>query len=545
MNPAFQAEKVLRGLALSGGRALAQVCRLSENRHTGLEIRRIQHVDVEREVERLARATEIVGERLEALRTETLAKIGKAEAEIFNAQRTILTGASLQARMVSFVRENQTNVEAGVAAVLDSYESRLREMDDEILRDRASDIGEIRQRLLDALTKTTPGFQCAQEDHCRRGRNRIVVAEELTPGLTMELDAAHTVGFVTGRGGANSHAAILARALGIPAVSGIPGVETISCGTELFVDGDAGEVIVWPVAETRERQAAGRSSPPYPEPVDPVIGLQVMANISRADDVRLARAEKAEGIGLYRTEFEFIAAGRPLSEDEQLERYAAVVRTMDGRPVTFRMLDVGGEKPLPFLRHPVEANPALGLRGSRVLARHPELLDVQARAITRAAAFGPVQVMYPVVIDLEQFRQLRESFRAATRDLAGDAIPQGVMFEVPSACLQAEEILAEADFGSVGTNDLTQYLFAVDRDNDLVADDYQPDRPVFWSLLGRIAEAAAKSRRPLSICGEMAGRPEFALRFRELGVDALSVSPRLIPGVRRALRAPQPLTARE
>jgi phosphotransferase system enzyme I (PtsI) len=545
MNRAFRAEKVLQGLPLSGGRALAQVCRLSENRHTELEIRGIRDTEVDREIERVLRATEIVRERLEALRAETLTKTGKAEAEIFAAQRSILSDASLQERIAAFVRENRENGEAAVAAVLDSYESRLREMDDEILRGRASDIGEIRQRLLDALTKTTAGLLCAGEDHCRHGRNRIVVAEELTPGLTMELDAAHTVGFVTGRGGTNSHAAILARALGIPAVSGIPGTGTISCGTELLIDGEAGKVFIWPGAETRERYAAAPGAPPYPVPVDPVIGLQVMANISRADEVHLARAERAEGIGLYRTEFEFIAAGRALSEDEQLERYAAVVRAMDGRLVTFRMLDVGGEKPLPSLRHPAEVNPALGFRGSRVLARHPELLGAQARAIARAAAFGPVQVMYPMVVDLEQFLRLRDMFRAATRELEGDAIRQGVMFEVPSACLQAEEILAEADFGSIGTNDLTQYFFAVDRDNDLVADDYEPDRPVFWSLLGALAGAAAKTGRPLSICGEMAGRPEFAVRFHELGVETLSVSPRMIPGVRRALRAPHPLTARE
>jgi phosphotransferase system enzyme I (PtsI) len=270
--------------------------------------------------------------------------------------------------------------------------------------------------------------------------------------------------------------------------------------------------------------------------VEPVEGLTVMANINQAADVTEAVEHQAEGVGLYRTEFEFFVAGRTLNEEEQFERYAAVVKAMAGRPVCFRLLDVGGDKEAPFFDLPEEDNPYLGFRGSRLLLDRLDLLRAQARALARASVLGPVDVLYPMIVDRKQFVKLKEHFLEAIADLPVGQLRHGVMFEVPSACLEARELMEVADFGSIGTNDLIQYLFAVDRNNERVAYDYTPDRPVFWSILGRIVEAAAETGRTVSVCGEVASNPHYLSKLLELGLTTLSVSPRFIPELRLAAR---------
>jgi phosphoenolpyruvate-protein phosphotransferase len=385
-------------------------------------------------------------------------------------------------------------------------------------------------------------LQCAGQPHCQKGHVRIVVAEELTPALTLELDAGHTLGFVTERGGKTSHAAILARALGIPAVTGIHGIhEALTCGTEVLINGNTGEVVVWPSAATRQAMQAVQPLPERaPLALPPVAGLQVLANISTAADVAEAQAMLAEGIGLYRTEFEHFAAGRLLTEDEQFAQYAAVLKAMNGRPVTIRLLDIGGDKTAPFFEIPPEPNPYLGFRGGRLLLARPDLLAPQARALARASTFGPLRVLYPMIIDLGQFLELKKRFAEAVRGLDASRVAHGVMFEVPSACLQARELLAVADFASIGSNDLIQYLFAVDRNNERVAYDYSPDRAVFWRLLEDLARAAAAAGKPLSVCGEMAGDPGYCARLIGIGIGTVSVSAKLIPAVRQAALAAPP-----
>ena len=433
---------------------------------------------------------------------------------------------------------DHSNVEEAIKLTLDAYELRLSEVDNEYIKERASDIGEIKRRLLDVLGNMNPSLQCSGEEHCQRGRDRIVVAEELTPSMTLMLDTQHTAGFITERGGMTSHAAIIARALGIPAVSGIRNIHSlISCGTEVMVNGETGEVIVWPSEETRSRLTSQQNETGGSSHVeDPVPELKVMANISLVSDAAVAKEMKAEGIGLYRTEFEFMAAGQILDEEEQVERYTDLVKSMDGQPVHIRLIDVGGDKDLPFLNIPKEENPYLGRRGSRFLLARPDILKTQARALTRASEYGQINVIYPMIVDLAQFRKLIDLFNQAVLDLPPGQIQHGVMFEVVSACLQAREILGVADFGTIGSNDLIQYLFAVDRNNDLVSGDYDPDRPVFWSLIGEIARTASEFGRPLSVCGELAGDPRYIPKLMELGIKSISVSPRLISNVRMAVR---------
>ncbi len=531
-------ETRFKGLPLSPGVAVARVCLFNERRHVSLPVTNVTDKEVRSEGDRFRKALALVREKLALLIQEVEERVGKAEAEIFTAQKMILEDAALIERITDHIRSKNFNAEKAVISSLDYFEEQLSKLDNEYLRERASDIGEVKRRLLDALANLNPSFQCENDSFCQKGKNRIVIAQELTPSLTMELNTDFIRGFVTDRGGVASHAAILARALKIPAVSGIPGIhDMIFCGTEVLINGDTGEVVIWPSRKTlAEYSDLSRAAAEEIASVPPVPGLKILANLNLAKKVAEALDPEAEGIGLYRTEFEFFSAGKILCEMEQYELYEAVLKAMRGKPVYFRMLDLGGDKTADFLKLPEEQNPALGLRGSRFLLAHPELFRNQARALARASRHGRVHVMYPMVVDIEQFRKVKKAFEEATADIPQGEIKYGLMFEVPSACLDAEDILREADFGSIGTNDLIQYLFAVDRDNEWVAYDHHPDRKIFWQLIRHVARAAQKHRKPLSVCGELASHPEYARRLMKEGIRAVSVAPRAITGLRIAVK---------
>ena len=531
-------ETRFKGLPLSPGVAVARVCLFNERRHVSLPVSNVTDKEVRSEGDRFRKALSLVREKLAQLIKEVEERVGKAEAEIFAAQKMILADPALIQRVTDHIRSKKFNAEKAVISSLDFFEGQLAEMDNAYIRERASDIGEVKRRMLDALANLNPSFQCESDSFCQKGKNRIVIAQELTPSLTMELNTDFIRGFVTDRGGVASHAAILARALGIPAVSGIPGIhDMIFCGTEVLINGDTGEVVIWPSQRTlAEYPDLQRETAEEMTAIEPVTGLKVFANLSLAKKVKEAVDHKAEGIGLYRTEFEFFAAGKILCEMEQYDLYLEVLKAMKDKPVYFRMLDLGGDKTADFLKLQKEQNPALGFRGSRLLLGHPELFRNQARALARASRHGRVHVMYPMVIDIEQFRKLRKAFEEATSDIPQGEIKHGLMFEVPSACLDAEEILKEADFGSIGTNDLIQYLFAVDRDNEFVAYDHHPDRKIFWHLIHHVAHAAKKHRKPLSVCGELASNPAYARKLLAAGIRAVSVAPRAITGLRIAIK---------
>ena len=540
-------ETRFKGLPLSSGVAFAKVCLFSEQRHQNPPIRSIHSKEVSQEKARVVKAMGIVKDRLDALIESVKAKVGPAESEIFAAQKMILQDPALEKRIFEHIDTKNFNAEKAIISSLDFFESQLARMDNEYIKERASDIGEVKRRLLDVLVNLNPSFQCANDSFCRRGKDRIVIAEELTPSLTMELNADFIRGFVTERGGVASHAAILARALKIPAVSGIPNIHDLMfCGTDVLINGDSGEVILWPTEETLAQYPALKLPPPEPvKPVEPIAELKVMANLNLSKRVQEIVDQKAEGIGLYRTEFEFFAAGKLLTEEEQYERYVSVLKSLQGKPVYFRMLDIGGDKNAPFLKLPKEQNPYLGFRGSRFLLGHRDLLRTQARALARASQHGCVHVMYPMVIDVEQYKKLKKAFLEETVDIASGEIKHGIMFEVPSACLDAEELFKLVDFGSIGTNDLIQYLFAVDRDNETVAYDHHPNRSIFWSLIHHVARAARKHRKPLSVCGELAANPEYARKLLREGIRTVSVAAKMIPILRVAIKNKPKLSERK
>ena len=535
MAPRLNTETEFRGLAVSPGQVMARVCLFRQALHENVPEYRVAGEAKKEERHRLQEAVAVVLDRLEGLQEVVRDRVGPAEAEIFSVQRAILEDPALESQLMDAVDQGR-NAEVAVKQTLEAYETRMRELDSDYQSERAGDLGELKRRLLGQLVQTTSAFACENEPYCQRGKGRIVVTEALTPSLALELNSDDIRGLVTERGGATSHAAILARGLGIPAVSGVPHIhDLVACGTEVLLDGDAGEVVVWP-SEATMAGVQVRVPAKVEGPAEPVEGLRVLANLSIAEEADLADRHQAEGVGLYRTEMEFFAAYRLLDEDAQADRYGRVVRAMAGRPVAFRLLDLGGDKPSHLFEFPDEENPSLGLRGLRYLLNHPDLLKTQARALARASREGPVQVMYPMVTGSAQFERARALFREAVRDLAAGRIEHGPMFEVPSAVLEADALLAEADFASVGSNDLLQYLFAVDRNNVHVASDYVPDQPVFWQVLEDVARAAREAGVPLSICGELAAEPAYIGRLMALGYRTVSVSVRLIPSIRRAAR---------
>ena len=534
MSARQDSETRFTGLGISPGVVLAKVCLFKQSRHNTLPSYEVSGKGVDREKARLRKAREIVIERLENLKATVTDRIGPAEAEIFVAQKMMLQDPVLCDEMDAAIDEG-CNAERAVTQTIDGYESQLVQLDDEYIKERASDLGELKRRLLDVLCNTSPSFQCSSDSNCSRGNDRVVVTEELTPSIAMEIEANGLLGFVTERGGETSHAAILARALGIPAVSGIADIHNqIPCGTEVLLNGNTGELVVRPSAETKSAAAGQIVTPQAIEAVDPVEHFAVMANISTAAEARGAAEMRAEGIGLYRTEFEFFAAGSALDENQQYDLYLSVAAAMEGRPVYFRMLDIGADKPLGELNLPKEDNPALGYRGSRLLLGRPDLMRPQARALARVSRELPVHVMYPMITGPAQFRAMRQAFEEMTSDIDSGRLHHGVMFEVPSACMDARGLLEEADFASIGSNDLIQYFFAIDRNNNIVAGDYHPDYEVFWRLLENLSLAANLADKPLSICGELASDVQYTGRLIASGIRTASVSARRISDVRRA-----------
>ena len=535
--PVKAAEMRMDGLAVSDGVVLARIYVIERDRGDALPVYQIPADTVEAERERLSSALAAAAHELDDLVTRVGERIGPAQAEIFVAQKMMVEDPVLRDQMDAIINNEHLNAEAAVDKVLDGYEAILKEVDDDYMSERASDIGEIRRRLIDTLLEER-GESSGPRTVFAMEEPRIIVAEELSPAETVTLDPQYTVGFLTEKGGAASHAAILARALGIPAVSGVPRVHKIlSHGQQVLLNGSTGEVILWPSSETLKlHPAARRGAQKKLQAVPPIDGFRVMANISLSTEMDAVRESEAEGVGLYRTEFEFLAAGRILTEDEQYERYARVLEALDGKALHVRLLDLGADKDAPFLGLSKEINPCLGFRGARLLQGKPEWLLPQARALARASQHGEIHVIYPMIVDTMQFLRLRALVEQEIAGIEGASLRHGIMFEVPSACLMAKELFEYAEFGSIGSNDLIQYLFAVDRGNDLVAADYTPDRPVFWDLIGRIVHAANAASRPLSLCGEISGRPEYVEKLHELGMRCVSVSPRGVALTRTAVR---------
>jgi phosphotransferase system enzyme I (PtsI) len=537
----LSAETRLRGTPLAPGVAVGRAC-FYELCH--VELDSPSPSGAKRETQRLTNSLRWLARQRSVLARKSEAKLGPEYAEIFQAHRMMLSDEAFQSQLLWLIEEQGFSAEQAVKTELNRYLQQFQTADSEYLQQRAADIREIQQALLDDLNRRVACRRCrdganCSVGHCQLGNDHILIGEEIGASLPIETDE-HTIGFIVERGGANSHAVILARALGYPVIGNIqqlPGC--IPPDAQILVNGNTGEVVLDPTEETLSGyQSAFTAGGQSLQLSDPVPGLKVMANIEQSADVHDAIAAGAEGVGLYRTEMELLVAGRLLSESEQAACYREVIRTMAGKPVCIRLLDLGADKSAEWLASTRQDDPMARQRGARWLLAHPELLREQARALARASKHGPIHVLYPMIVDVGQFLDLRALFDRAVADLQPGGLQHGVLFEVPSACLSARQIMQVADFGCIGTNDLVQYLFAEDRGGGgaAVPSCFETDA-LLWELIQQISRVARQVGKPMAICGELAGNPDLTCRIMQAGISAISTSPSRIAKVRRAAQS--------
>ena len=533
-----------QGKGVSEGLAMAQIHLFTPKLP---EISRQPAADAEAEVAKLEKTLAAAEEELRGLYETAKEKMGEQEAEIFDAHLTILGDEySVREPIIQRIREQKQNAAAAITDQFDELAQMFRSLGDELMAERAADAEDLKQQLLRIC------LGCGRQDLSVLPGDVIVLAEELTPSDTVRMDTAHVKGIATRLGGATAHSAIIARTLGIPAAAGIEGWQTEALnGHMAILDGADGTLTVDPTDEetacyqSRKAQAdceaqaleAFRTSPSQTKDG---AALEICANIGTPQEAQQAMKYGADGVGLFRSEFLFMDRDALPTEDEQFEAYRMAAQTMAGKPLIIRTLDVGGDKKLPTLELPHEDNPFLGFRAIRMTLSHPEIFRPQLRAILRAAAYGDVRVMFPMIGSMDQLREAKALLREQEQTLQAEGVPTGpvkvgMMVEIPAAAVLAEEFAKEVDFFSIGTNDLTQYTLAVERGNAAVAHLYAPEHPAVLRLIAMTAQAAAERHIPCGMCGEAAGDPKLAPAFVGMGVNELSMSPRRVPAVRKLL----------
>ncbi len=565
VNRATRSGLVLRGLGVSPGIGLGPAVPLPW-RGRLIFRRPLAPQEIEAEVARFHAAVNIAREQLQALRQRMEQALGMEHAYILDAQRLMLEDVGILGEIETLIRTSAINAEWAVKLVTDRILAIYAEIKDAYLRERGSDIEDVAHRLLTALA--------GDRTSCAFPKGAVLVGETLPPSLLGELDPQRVAGLVIGTGGWTSHAAILARGLGIPAVSGIHGaLALIEDQALLLVDGTQGLVFVHPAPEViqryeeqkKERERRWhllRERAPLPTMTRDGVPITVRANIERLSELEDARHFGACGIGLLRTEFLFLQAAPELpSEEVQWQAYrqvaeaagpeGAVVRTVDwdeNQMAALGSLQAFHDEHLATTgmgdREPwiPERNPALGLRAIRFSLCRPQVLKTQLRAIVRAAAFGNLRIVLPLITSLEEVYEVRRQLDAVCQELRAEGvevpyrIPLGVMIETPAAVWLAEELAAAADFLSLGTNDLIQYVLAVDRDNDRVAHLYDPFHPAVLRAVNHVMRVAERAGRALEVCGEMAAHPLHVLVLLGLGARVLSMRPRAIPFIRDLIR---------
>lgn len=538
----------LQGLAVSPGVAIGHV-HVFDREGYRIAHCQIDARDHQREIGRFRDAIVAAKRRVEAEQQDALLLQNAELGGIFSAHLQMILDPSLHSEIEAHIESRNYSAEFAVSEVLNRFAEAFRRIGSPYMAEKVADVLDIERILLEMLT--------GQEARTLNDLDRpvIIASHDLTPGETAKLDPTKVIGFCTEVGGIGGHTAIVARGLEIPAIVGVGEfLYRIPHDAVVIIDGYRGRILIEPDDETREfyikkkeqreiLNAELRENRDLPACTSDNEDVQLLCNIEFPQEVELAKNRGGSGVGLYRTEFLYLnAVGEP-SEEEHFKAYRHVVESMHGQPVIIRTLDLGADKMWQKNASHVEANPFLGLRSIRLSLRNPALFRTQIRAILRAAVFGDLRLMFPMVTTLDELRSARFILRSVGEDLVEEGIaanldiPVGVMVEVPATVVMLDHFAEEIDFISIGTNDLTQYTLAVDRSNESVADLYQACDPSVLRLIRKCVEVAENHTLSLSVCGEMSSNPAHALLLIGLGVRTLSMPPSTIPNVKNAIRS--------
>ena len=538
---------MISGIPASPGIVFGKALVLKEEKIV-LDNQKIAEDQIETEIARFYEGRSAAVEQLSSIRDRALKSLGEDKAAIFEGHLMILEDEELEEEIIDYIRSNKANAAAAAGKIIDQQVEMLSEIDDEYLKERAGDIRDIGNRLL----KNILGMHIV--DLGEINEEAILVAYDLTPSETAQLNLDKVLGFITDIGGRTSHTSIMARSLELPAIVGTNNVtQQVNSGDFLILDAINNAVYVNPTQEkidelkAQQAQLAEEKAELAKLKDLPALTLDghrvdVVANIGTIRDCEGADRNGAEGVGLYRTEFLFMDRDQLPTEEEQFQAYKEVVEAMNGRIVVLRTMDIGGDKELPYLNLPKEMNPFLGWRAIRIALDRREILHAQLRAVLRASAFGKLAVMFPMIISVEEIRELKAVIAELKQELRNEGkafdenIQIGVMVETPSAAVNAKFLAKEVDFFSIGTNDLTQYTLAVDRGNEMISHLYNPMSPSVLSLIKQVIEASHAEGKWTGMCGELAGDERATLLLLGMGLDEFSMSAISVPRIKKLIR---------
>ena len=534
--------EVYQGKSVFGGIAIG---RISVHKKDEQQVKRVRIEDSEQEILRYRQAKQTAMEQLQGLYQKALKEVGEANAAIFEIHQMMLEDDDYNESVENIIRMQQVNAEYAVASTGDNFAQMFSAMDDDYMRARSADVKDISERMLSVLGGRATGIAAS-------GEPVIIVADDLAPSETVQLNKDLVLSFVTVHGSVNSHTAILARTMSIPALIGtaIPLTDDID-GKVGIVDGKNGCIYVDPDEDTLGRmQQLKLEEQEKKELLQTLKGrenitidgkkIMLYANIGNSKDLAAVLQNDAGGIGLFRSEFIYLERDTFPTEEEQFQIYRTVAETMAGKPVIIRTLDIGADKKCDYFEMEPEENPAMGCRAIRICLTRPEIFKTQLRALFRASAFGNISIMYPMIISVDEVRKIKTIVAEIRQELTEQGVTfgepkQGIMIETPAAVMMSEELAKEVDFFSIGTNDLTQYTLAIDRQNPKLDAFYDPHHPAVLRMIQMVVENAHKAGIWAGICGELGADTTLTRRFLAMGVDELSMSPGSILPVRKII----------
>ena len=510
------------------------------------QIKRRKIEDVDGEIVRLESAIAKATEQLQELYEKAVKEVGEASAAIFEFHQMMLEDDDYLDSMHEIIRGEEVNAEYAVAQTGDNFSAMFAGMEDDYMKARAIDVKDVSERLVRILSGAESNGKIGEEPV-------IIVADDLSPSETVQMDKEKILAFVTVHGSTNSHTAILARMMNIPAIIGVPlELDKIPNGCQAIVDGISGEVILEPEAseielakkkikEQAEKKQLLLEMKGKPTVTQSGKKVKLYANIGNVSDLAYVLENDAAGIGLFRSEFLYLGKEDYPTEEEQFTAYKQVLQTMAGKKVIIRTLDIGADKQVDYFHLGKEDNPAMGYRAIRICLSEPEIFKTQLRALFRASAYGNLSIMYPMIISTSEVKQIQAIVSEVKQELEELQIPykepeQGIMIETPAAVMISDELAKMVDFFSIGTNDLTQYTLAIDRQNEKLDPFYNAHHEAILRMIQLVADNAHKEGKWVGICGELGADTELTEKFIEMGIDELSVSPSMVLPIRKIIR---------